>query len=46
MQMLQDRNLTIHTCNEETAQKIVGNISPKLFSHVRPTAGDVGLSQG
>ena len=32
MQMLQDRNLTVHTYNQETAQKIVDNIRPSYFS--------------
>ena len=32
MQMLQDRNLTVHTYNQETAQKIVDNIRQSYFS--------------
>ena len=32
MQMLQDRNLTVHTYNQETARKIVDNIRQSYFS--------------
>jgi len=32
MQMLPDRNLTVHTYNQETARKIVDNIRQSYFS--------------